>query len=304
MSRYRECKYPDQTCIGEVDDDGELVVGAISLEPLTADDRPIRIDSQCYKPEYLKRAIASTRSRRNPNGIIPHNRRHINRLNRDGLPIECVWNKWNLQLEEAILYRNVVGVREALANGADPNASGPRGERIPLVSVLSDAVFANTEESRLREAMVRALLEHGANVNAEYIKQNGKTPLMLAIDESYGDTSVINILLENGAKLDATDAAGNTPLMLAKELLRLELSYSPSQGDEAWGQNHAMELQGYKDIVDILRERAGPRRRSRRRGITGSGRKRRRKTRRRKKVSKKKKSYTRRKRRKTKRVTR
>lgn len=60
-------------------------------------------------------------------------------------------------------------------------------------------------------AACRALLKHGANVDAT--DKNGTTPLMIAAMDGSVDT--LKVLLEYKANINATDAAGRTPLILA-----------------------------------------------------------------------------------------
>lgn len=58
---------------------------------------------------------------------------------------------------------------------------------------------------------LRQALDHGAPVNAR--DAAGQTPLMLAA--VYGDTACLRLLLERGAEVNATNAAGATALMRA-----------------------------------------------------------------------------------------
>ena len=57
-------------------------------------------------------------------------------------------------------------------------------------------------------ALVRALVDGGANVNVSDV--SGNTPLLLAA--SRGQRDVVRYLIEHGANVDAKDKDGNTPL--------------------------------------------------------------------------------------------
>ena len=100
---------------------------------------------------------------------------------------------------------------------------------------------ADTGETALHSALAKAgrpyflyvlkvLIENGADVNAKTIpgqetgafmrdvRTKGETPLHRAA--AYGDAEMISYLLEKGAKLDARDANGDSPLTWASEHLR------------------------------------------------------------------------------------
>lgn len=63
-----------------------------------------------------------------------------------------------------------------------------------------------------REAVVRLLLENGANVNVN--DSNGRTALHVAAPQG-GDGRIVQMLLEMGAQHDIVDVSGNTPLQVA-----------------------------------------------------------------------------------------
>jgi len=60
---------------------------------------------------------------------------------------------------------------------------------------------------------VKIQLTNGADINSR--TQRGETPLMLAVEHSYGRNDVTRLLIDKGADLNAVDGDGNTALMLA-----------------------------------------------------------------------------------------
>jgi ankyrin repeat protein len=62
--------------------------------------------------------------------------------------------------------------------------------------------------------MARMLIARGANVNV--VDKLGMTPLLWAANIDFGDTAMIELLLESGARTDARSKDGLTPLELAR----------------------------------------------------------------------------------------
>jgi ankyrin repeat protein len=111
-------------------------------------------------------------------------------------------------LLEATLSGNVAIVEELLARGADPNAHyqlvKPRGQF--LTPVLAAASLGDA-------ACLRVLLDHGADVNV----QGGPfeaSPLLCAA--TTGSEETVRLLLDHGANAQASDWAGDTPLVWAR----------------------------------------------------------------------------------------
>jgi ankyrin repeat protein len=63
--------------------------------------------------------------------------------------------------------------------------------------------------------MARMLIARGANVNV--VDKLGMTPLLWAANVDFGDTAMIELLLQSGAKPDARNKDGLTPLELARK---------------------------------------------------------------------------------------
>ena len=123
-----------------------------------------------------------------------------------------------------------------LEQGADPNRADPETGETPLHSALC------TTERIAHNRVLRVLLAHGADPNrvtkdgAETggfmrdVRTCGETPLHRAA--AFGDAEAIKLLLDAGAKLDAKDAHGDSPLSWASWHLRptsilLLLCYGP-----------------------------------------------------------------------------
>ncbi|PVU72509.1 hypothetical protein DDW10_04100 [Sulfolobales archaeon SCGC AB-777_J03] len=111
-----------------------------------------------------------------------------------------VWT-WDDELLSAALHGDLIKVRTALENGANPNAIDSYGST-PLHYVARIG----------RVEIVKILLEHGANPNAK--DNDGRTPLHYAA--SWIDAGVVKILLEHGADPWIADNGGHIPLDYAK----------------------------------------------------------------------------------------
>jgi Ankyrin repeats (3 copies)/Ankyrin repeat len=93
-------------------------------------------------------------------------------------------------------------------NGAKPNALSINN-RTPLFYATSHS------PPKDRSAIVRALLDAGADVDFRFSYDGGNTPLMNAITE-VRDKDVVHELVDHGASLTATNDQGETAETLAK----------------------------------------------------------------------------------------
>jgi ankyrin len=112
-------------------------------------------------------------------------------------------------LHRAAAYGNLDLVRLLMDRGADVDAWTDGGST-PLHKVVQLS-FASSIEARLDVA--RALLDAGADPNAPE-RSSHFTPLRFAVGPQ-GDPALARLLLERGARLDATDAQGGTVLHAA-----------------------------------------------------------------------------------------
>jgi ankyrin repeat protein len=92
-------------------------------------------------------------------------------------------------------------VEEALASGADPNASGP-GRETPLHWAAEKGWLDIT----------KLLIQKGANPNAR--NQHRHTPLHLASQQ--GDSRLVQFLMASGAQANVKDNRGDSPTDLAR----------------------------------------------------------------------------------------
>lgn len=132
-----------------------------------------------------------------------------------GADVKAVDESGASVLEIAASVDNLEVARLLIAKGADVNTTDKEGYT-PLGNAVS-AADGNAELTRL-------LLDHGAKVNVSSgdtveIVKNGKirigwmTPLLLAAPQS--EYAVVEMLVKAGAKVNAKDIRGLTPLVLA-----------------------------------------------------------------------------------------
>jgi palmitoyltransferase len=131
----------------------------------------------------------------------------LNSLGDDlGLNGACFHGHWRL-------------VQFLLEQGADSNHANPDNGETPLHAALC------TTERVAHNRVMRALLAHGADPNRATkdgmetdgfmrdVRTCGETPLHRAA--AFGDEEAIKLLLDAGAKIDAKDAHGDSPLSWA-----------------------------------------------------------------------------------------
>ncbi|HEY4364404.1 MAG TPA: ankyrin repeat domain-containing protein [Bryobacteraceae bacterium] len=122
----------------------------------------------------------------------------------------------------AALSGDVESMRYLLEHGADPNL-GTWGGTTPLMAaagISPEQTFVRPEPEVL--AALQFCLDHGAHVNAK--NSDGLTALHGAANR--GGESAILLLADYGAKLNARDKLGRTPLMFAEGVF---LAAQPSE---------------------------------------------------------------------------
>ncbi|MDP0588378.1 MAG: ankyrin repeat domain-containing protein [Candidatus Endonucleobacter bathymodioli] len=117
-------------------------------------------------------------------------------------------------LHTAILNGSHETIKILLDNGANPNSSNGLGDR-PLHSALHRNAF--TQTNGIIAGTLKLLIAAGADVNCH--NELGMTPLMLMVQHTFyfgqaADTitSIINMMLRNGADIDMADQKGYTAL--------------------------------------------------------------------------------------------
>jgi len=83
------------------------------------------------------------------------------------------------------------------------------------ITMLGRAALNNDIEA------ARMLISRGANVNV--VDKLGMTPLLWAANIDFGDTAMIDLLLQSGAKADVRNKDGLTPLELARKFAHTNL---------------------------------------------------------------------------------
>jgi uncharacterized protein len=104
----------------------------------------------------------------------------------------------------------VAVVAAGCGGGDDGGAAGATAGAAALPE-LNARLWRAAQANRVDEA--RELIEQGANVNATDAAR--QTALHYAAGEGAADPAMIELLLDKGARVDALDAQGNTPLIRA-----------------------------------------------------------------------------------------
>ena len=104
-----------------------------------------------------------------------------------------------------------IKIARTLFSKSASSKSDYKSEAELLGAVNNAALLSAVTRSNLAD--VKTLLAGGANIETR--SRGNDTPLMLAVQFSYGRDEVTNYLIEKGADLNAVDTNGNTALMLA-----------------------------------------------------------------------------------------
>ena len=114
------------------------------------------------------------------------------------------------RLAMAVRHKDLPVVLKLLADGDNVNERDEGMEQTPLMRA---ALFGDPQ-------IVRALLEHKADVNAQ--DDEGNTALMLAA--SQGSARVVELLLQYGAIPDSRSETGTTALTIARSKGRMSVA--------------------------------------------------------------------------------
>ena len=109
-------------------------------------------------------------------------------------------------------------VTDMLSRASPPRFDASKRESRRGMGVLHAAISRASAGSAPFALALAELLQHGADVHCVDAK-TGWTPLHLAA--SHGLAETVALLVQRGAKVDATDAKGRTPLIVAVEVAAL-----------------------------------------------------------------------------------
>ena len=141
------------------------------------------------------------------NAVKAGNIEEVRRMLTGGAEVDLRDEDGTTLLMQAAHAGDLTMVQVLLECGADVNASDERGW-----SALSKAVY-NPELKRGFAAIVKALIDAGGNIESAI--GYGVRPLMLAA--GYGETEVVEVLLNAGADVLACNEGGYTALMMVKQ---------------------------------------------------------------------------------------
>ncbi|WP_434384520.1 ankyrin repeat domain-containing protein [Melittangium boletus] len=114
------------------------------------------------------------------------------------------------ELFKAIQQHDTAQVKALLTRGANPNEAQ---QEWPGLLPLQVAIHALAHGGEL--AVLLALLEHGADVNA-WDSERDRTPLLEAVCEN--QTAAVELLLKAGAEPNVRSSEGDTPLRACAEV--------------------------------------------------------------------------------------
>ena len=170
---------------------------------------------------------------------------------------------------------HIEAVKQHLAAGVDVNAKGNigetpldwaiRGKHTEIADLLRKHGGKSGAEDSIQVAAsvgnIQAVKQHlaaGADVNVKADKF-GITPLHLAVDGGHRET--VELLIVNGADVNAKDNKGRTPLHFAvifghKEITELLIvngaDMNAKDSDVGWTPFHYAAFNGHKEIVELL----------------------------------------------------
>jgi ankyrin repeat protein len=135
---------------------------------------------------------------------------------------------------------NLKIVKLLLAAKADPGITSTYLKATPLILASAHGDME----------IVKLLIKAGADVNAQ--ANNGWTSLIGAT--TYGHKDVIKLLLQNGANINIAEEAGNTPVKIAKDIVKAKKINTKKRTDFTKGLDTTnASLETYIEIVAILR---------------------------------------------------
>jgi hypothetical protein len=113
-------------------------------------------------------------------------------------------------LVAAVQGNQLAAVKFLLAHGADPNAWTRINLRVPEGAAYSPMFVAASQGNR---EILHYLKSHGANVNAEWTRENATSQTALGATILAGDLQATQLLIECGANVNLVPKRGNLPLI-------------------------------------------------------------------------------------------
>ena len=113
-------------------------------------------------------------------------------------------NEASEKLSQAMIHSNMAQIAQLIDEGADVNTKG--NYPVPGITPL---IFNASLIPNL--GVIQLLIEKGANVNAT--DDLGNTAIMWNVMSGVTDYEILRTLIKNGAKIDAANMHGTTPLM-------------------------------------------------------------------------------------------
>lgn len=125
---------------------------------------------------------------------------------RNGIDVNCIGENDSTPLIVACKNKSLEMCKLLISNGANINAQNKWG-----MSPLHNAAFYENND------MCELLIKNGADVDMHATNYDGSTPLIQACDNESRKSTTIELLLDAGADIDATDGNNGTALLRAVE---------------------------------------------------------------------------------------
>jgi hypothetical protein len=113
-------------------------------------------------------------------------------------------------LVAAVQGNQLAAVKYLLAHGADPNAWTRINLRVPEGAAQSPMFVAASQGNR---EILRYLKSHGADVNAEWMRERSLSQTALGASILAGDLQATQLLIESGANVNLVPKRGDLPLI-------------------------------------------------------------------------------------------
>lgn len=140
-----------------------------------------------------------------------------------GVEVNVKDERGDTPLINAATYGNVELIRMLLAHGADVNAvDAPESVRVKNGPIaLGSFTALSFGAAYSRPEAIKLLLDAGAKVDAQEVR--GMTPLMLAVASDHADPAVIRLLLARGADPHIKSKTGESTIDWAKKFARPQI---------------------------------------------------------------------------------